>query len=269
VCIYVCLVHSAINESNELNLQSLHNRQINQWLLLILYILQIAMRLSSTLLLAAVAITVSAARQPVKITPSRDKEECITGDDSNNCSAKASNASDSKAAIPNSNDTTNANNGAKAKAHDTKGYTTRSSRNEPSNQAPDKDEDSLPPPNTCVLYLAPSTIPHAILGLFSGTSIPTDENANTYLSGTYPGFTYDEEESPLWSDLYIPVADVFKTLPYRGQQRFPSWLGYVWPSERGAFHHEGEMAPFPNFGDEVKGYDDGLNREWVVLIVMF
>lgn len=62
------------------------------------------------------------------------------------------------------------------------------------------------------------------------------------------------------------MADVYKSLPYRGQQRFPSWLGYVWPEERGAFHHEGEMAPFPNFGDELKGYDDGLNREWILCV---
>ena len=157
----------------------------------------------------------------------------------------------------------------RAKAHDTKGYTTRADN---SNKKT-KDEPSissngagdLPPPNTCALYLAPSTIPHAILGLFSGSSIPKDENANTYLSGTYPGFVYNEEDDPLWSDLYIPIADVYKTLPYRGQQRYPSWLQYVWGAKRGMFHHEGEMNPFPNLMDEIKGYDDGLNREFFEL----
>ena len=66
--------------------------------------------------------------------------------------------------------------------------------------------------------------------------------------------------------MYIPVADIYKALPYRGQQRFPSWLSYVWPAEPGLFYKEGEMGVFPNFPDEVKDYDDGLCREYKDII---
>lgn len=233
------------------------------------------MRFASTLLatcLTTSSWSVAANGQADSVEVATSKEECLASNaacNADSSSAKTSSKSDSASrGQSNSNNSDNIKGGAPSKqtvhskSRDTNGYSTRKERvakpkNPPASNA---DENDLPAPDQCALYLAPSTLPRGLLGLFSGHAIPKSENANVYLGGTYPGFQYDDDDDPLWSDLYIPVADVYKTLPYRGQQRFPSWLSYVWPSEPGAFHHEGEMNPFPTFPDELKDYDDGLNH---------
>eukprot|EP00985_Skeletonema_marinoi_P034209 scaffold43428_cov102-Skeletonema_marinoi.AAC.1 len=101
------------------------------------------------------------------------------------------------------------------------------------------------PPGQCGLYLAPSSLPFAGLGIFSGTNILADTSINDFVGGTYPG--YDPSGPPLWTDIAIPIEDDYKALPYRGQQRYPSWLGYVWPKRGGALTiwWEDETFPYP------------------------
>lgn len=118
----------------------------------------------------------------------------------------------------------------------------------------EKQGDPLPP-GQCGLYLAPSSLPFAGLGLFSGTKISADSPINEFLGGTYPGYS-GETNSPLWSDLAIPIADDYKALPYRGQQRFPSWLGYVWPKEVGAL--VSFRTAFPEIEPGLIAMDPGL-----------
>ena len=191
--------------------------------------------ITSTVLLVAATAPTNGLRESIEIA----SKECTANDAT--CST-ANNAS---------SDSIKRN----SKTHDTKGYTTTTTN--PSN--------NNSPPDTCTLYLAPSTIPHSILGLFSGTIIPQHESINYHLS-SHVNNPYEADEESQWNDLYIPVADIYKALPYRGQQRFPSWLSYVWPAEPGLFYKEGEMGVFPNFPDEVKDYDDGLCREYKDII---
>lgn len=72
-------------------------------------------------------------------------------------------------------------------------------------------EDSLSP---CSLYLAPSLIPadqrHSVRwGVFTGVDIKS-------------GDVLDAQ-----GDLVLPIDDPYKTLPYRGQHRWLSWLNHV------------------------------------------
>lgn len=60
----------------------------------------------------------------------------------------------------------------------------------------------------CNLYIAPSLVPNAGFGVFTTVDLPE-------------GSTVGEPE------MYIPLADKFKTIPYRGQHRWLSWLEYV------------------------------------------
>ena len=120
----------------------------------------------------------------------------------------------------------------------------------------DDDNESLPH-GQCGLYLAPSTLPHAGLGLFSGSAIPFDHSVNEYIGGTFPGYD-DDEHPPLWTDVFIPIADDYKALPYRGQQRFPSWLQYVWPRSTGALSDFTTTA-FPVVPQELWDFDLGFN----------
>ena len=46
----------------------------------------------------------------------------------------------------------------------------------------------------------------------------------------------DEDERTWFQELLIPILDKYKTIPYRGHQRFLSWLGYVWPIQVDEFH---------------------------------
>ena len=107
-----------------------------------------------------------------------------------------------------------------------------SSDDDDNDEDTDEEKVDLLPPGKCGLYLAPSSLPGAGIGLYSGTRIPYDYSINEYIGGTFPGYD-DDRHPPLWNDLYIPIADKYKALPYRGQQRFPSWLGYIWPNEFG------------------------------------
>jgi len=113
-------------------------------------------------------------------------------------------------------------------------------------------QEDLPLPNgQCGLYLAPSTLPHA--GRFSLD--PPSHSIN--VGGTFPGFD-DDKHPPLWTDLFIPIADDYKALPYRGQQRFPSWLQYIWPKSPGALSDLTTTA-FPDVPHELWDFDLGLN----------
>ena len=109
--------------------------------------------------------------------------------------------------------------------------------------------------NQCGLYLAPSTLPHAGLGLFSGYDIPQKHSVNEYI-----GFD-DDNDAPLWTDLFIPIADEYKALPFRGQQRFPSWLQYIWPKYIGSMSDLDEATDlaFPNVPHMLWDFDLGLN----------
>eukprot|EP00986_Skeletonema_menzelii_P017587 scaffold20570_cov148-Skeletonema_menzelii.AAC.8 len=122
----------------------------------------------------------------------------------------------------------------------------------------DNDERSgeVLPPGQCGLYLAPSSLPFAGLGLFSGTSIPANTPLNNYIGGTYPG--YNPNDPPLWTDIAIPIADDYKALPFRGQQLCPSWLGYVWPKHLGALVNLWNNQPFPTVQPGLPKMDPGL-----------
>ena len=120
----------------------------------------------------------------------------------------------------------------------------------------DERRGDILPPGQCGLYLAPSSLPFAGLGLFSGTNIPADTPINEFIAGTYPG--YDPNGPPLWTDLAIPIADDRKALPYRGQQRHPSWLGYVWPKRVGALAQMWDSETFPRPEPGLANMDPGL-----------
>jgi hypothetical protein len=112
--------------------------------------------------------------------------------------------------------------------------------------------------NHCGLYLAPSTLPHAGLGLFSGFDIPHRHSINEYIGGTFPEYD-DDKDPPLWTDLFIPIVDDYKALPYRGQQRFPSWLQYIWPKHHGALSDLEGSTAFPGVPHVLWDFDLGLN----------
>lgn len=119
-------------------------------------------------------------------------------------------------------------------------------------------DGSLLPVGQCGLYLAPSSLPHAGLGLYSGSPyIPFEHSVNEYIGGTFPGYS-DDSDPPLWTDLYVPIADELKALPYRGQQRFPSWLQYIWPEEPGAMS-DFDTKPFPFIPQHMWDFDQGLD----------
>ncbi len=119
--------------------------------------------------------------------------------------------------------------------------------------------DAVLAPGQCGLYLAPSTLPFAGLGLFSGTDIPVNTPLNDYIGGTFPGHDHPNASPPLWTDLAIPIADDYKALPYRGQQLYPSWLGYVWPRQLGAIvNNLWDNPPFPMVEPGMPKMDPGL-----------
>jgi len=143
------------------------------------------------------------------------------------------------------------------------GRTAGSHRNDDAAAAPNSHgaNDALPRPGRCALFLAPSSLPHAGLGLFSGATIPFDHPVNEYIGGTFAGYD-DDVDPPLWTDMFIPLGDpYYKALPYRGQQRFPSWLGYVWPEEPEATAEltDTYIFSFPAVPSHVWDFDMGLN----------
>lgn len=115
--------------------------------------------------------------------------------------------------------------------------------------------------NQCGLYLAPSTLPHAGLGLFSGYDIPQKHSVNEYIGFYNDKEEEEEEEDARWTDLFIPIADEYKALPFRGQERFPSWLQYIWPKYIGAMSDldESNDLAFPNVPHVLWDFDTGLN----------
>lgn len=99
---------------------------------------------------------------------------------------------------------------------------------------------------SCSLYLAQSTLPRAGLGLFTAKPIAK-------------GATVGGEDQR-FSDPFVEIADHYKTLPYRGQQWFLSWLGYVWPREENAFYESWYDGCSPEIDDDrFYGVEEGLN----------
>ena len=94
----------------------------------------------------------------------------------------------------------------------------------------------------CKLYMAPSSLPGAGWGLYTAQDLP---------EGSSVGADY--------ADLYVPIQDRFKTLPYKGQQHFLSWLSYIWPERINAFWHTYNDEVFPEIPMARYGFDEGLN----------
>lgn len=116
------------------------------------------------------------------------------------------------------------------------------------------------PPGQCGLYLAPSSLPFAGLGIYSGTVVPEDNMLNDFIGGTYPGFENEKNPTPLWTDIAIAIADDYKALPYRGQQKYPSWLGYVWPRKQGAMSYYWDDDAYPQTDPALRDVDPGLQK---------
>jgi len=93
---------------------------------------------------------------------------------------------------------------------------------------------------TCALYLAPSDVPGVELGIYTAINVP---------HGTILGE----------NDLFVPILDRLKTLPYRGQQYFLSWLGYVWPEHPDTFYPTYDAGSFPEVPASFYQVDEGLN----------
>lgn len=168
------------------------------------------------------------------------------------CDAKTGIGCDAKDAPTNDNNTRR-----KRQELTPEKFHTTNKKKKSSDSNNDDDDDATLLPGECGLYLAPSALPHAGLGLFVGSTIPFDSSVNEYIGGTFPGYN-DEEDTPLWTDLFIPIADKYKTLPYRGQQRFPSWLQYIWPESSGAMS-DFTTKPFPVVPPQLWDFDQGLN----------
>jgi len=103
--------------------------------------------------------------------------------------------------------------------------------NSPSNRQP------------CSLYLAPSSLPNAGVGLYSGRKIPEEWSVHEYAS--YCEEEDDDvsmDESTMWTDPFVTVWN-------RNNRPFASWMGYVWPSSPGEWW---------NGNNELDGYDEGL-----------
>ena len=61
--------------------------------------------------------------------------------------------------------------------------------------------------------------------------------------------------------MVIPIADEYKSHPYRGQERFPSYLAYVWGERPGLFSGDDfeRTSHFPRVPRELWDVDLGLN----------
>jgi len=91
----------------------------------------------------------------------------------------------------------------------------------PAQECPAEEE-----PSTCSLYLAPSSLSNAGLGLYTAVNLP---HGTTVLG--------DKQ------DAVVAIEDHFKTFPYRGQQRFLSWLRYIWPKDVDALYPTYRASP--------------------------
>ncbi|KAL7546162.1 hypothetical protein ACHAWF_009504 [Thalassiosira exigua] len=125
------------------------------------------------------------------------------------------------------------------------------------------------PPGECGLYLDPSTLKRAGLGLFAGHVVPRGRSVNDCLSGTFKGCD-DELDPPMWTDLFVvPVRDECKSHPHRGQRRFPSWIGCVWPSEPSALSDLEDRTQHPSVSEEFWDFDPGLDAAAGLKFVTF
>jgi len=111
----------------------------------------------------------------------------------------------------------------------------------------DKQQSPLP---VCSLYMARSTIPGAGLGVFTGRDLPAGEMIT---------WADIQAEDAWFQDLIIPIMDKYKTIPYRGHQRFLSWLGYVWAEAPDTFYHTYSDASHPYLSRGHHAIPPGLN----------
>lgn len=118
-------------------------------------------------------------------------------------------------------------------------------------QAQQQQQALLP---VCSMYMAPSSLPSTTStnqigwGLYTGVSLTKGDTLNNY------------------KDVLVPVQDHYKALPFRGQQKFLSWLQYIWPKYPEAFRHQSNAAfpvlpvsKFPPDGLSGIGVEDGLS----------
>ncbi len=104
----------------------------------------------------------------------------------------------------------------------------------------------------CSLYLARSIIPGAGLGVFTGV----DFNEGDIIAWAGVNGTQDYS---WFQDVLIPILDEYKTIPFRGHQRFLSWLGYVWPEDTDTFHHSYQDEAYPEIPAGHYPTPEGLN----------
>ena len=103
--------------------------------------------------------------------------------------------------------------------------------------------------DACSLYLAPSSLAEQNL-----TYAGIDVGLGVYSFVDIPAGTVLSE------DLMVPILDPYKTLPYKGQQRFKSWLRYIWPEETDAFYpsrYEGMYPKIPSYMFDRFGSEHG------------
>jgi len=74
-------------------------------------------------------------------------------------------------------------------------------------------------------------------GLFAGKDLPVGQDILIHDDN-------DNDDDTRYEDILIPILDHYKTIPYRGQMKFPSWLQYIWPYRPDAFRHASNRA-FP------------------------
>jgi len=120
-----------------------------------------------------------------------------------------------------------------------------------SGSCPNANNDRAAPSSSdsCALFLAPSSIRDAGLGVYAGRDVARGDPLLAFLDD-------DDDDN---SDLVVPVVDHRKTLPYRGQRHFASWLGYVWPREADAFYHTYHDTTQPSVPAAFYGVDEGLS----------
>ena len=109
----------------------------------------------------------------------------------------------------------------------------------------------------CTLYLAPSSIqdPRAGFGVFTADDIPKGRKIGVSVSSN----DKDKDSMLLLQDMILPIIDQYKTLPYRGQQRFKSWLGYIYPETPNKFFPTVKENSFPVLPKSMIQIDEGLS----------
>ncbi|KAL9180901.1 hypothetical protein ACHAXT_009706 [Thalassiosira profunda] len=132
------------------------------------------------------------------------------------------------------------------------------------------------PPHTeeCGLYLAPSALPRAGFGLFAGRDVPpaASVHARLGLATTSASASVSDDTSDTSSsddnhksdngglDPVLPLVDRYKSRPYRGQNRLPSYLAYMWPAHKGALSELAAAPQYPAIPHELWDFDEGYDR---------